>query len=316
MRSSQASVAVMATALVGFGLLTGCAQQSIVDTCTPTYGSGAVSENVTVLGTFGTEPTVSIAEGFTYNSAQAHFLEKAEDRTNAVTSPALVSINYMIVASGTNEVIAQSSSFSNGQGNDVVAVSPGSQQSVFPAGLECAAPGDRLVLTLSPEEVFAITGVANSEEQPAYAIVVDVHNVQPMSVDGRVQTLPAGFPSIVVNEHGQPGVVSTPNDPPTDTRAATRIMGDGAVITDDTYVVANVLQVSWDGWRTSGNRQTREPIMNTFTSGPVDLGSTEAAQYSIREALTGFTVGSQVVVIVPDEQHGAVVSVVDILAGV
>lgn len=316
MRSSQAPLAVVATALVGIGLLTGCSQQTAADACTPTYGSGALSENVTVLGTFGTEPTVSIAEGFTYSSAQAHFVEKAEDRTQAITNPALVSINYMIVASGTNEVIAQSSTFANGQGNDVVAVAPGAQESVFPAGLECAAPGDRLVLTLSPEEVFALTGGASSEEQAAYAIVVDVHDVQPMSVEGRTQTLPAGFPGIVVNEYGQPGVVSTPNEAPTETRAATRIKGDGAVITDETYVVANVLQVSWDGWRATGNRQAREPIMNTFTSGPVDLGSTDAAQYAVREALTGFTVGSQVVVIMPDDQHGAVVSVIDILAGV
>src|SRR5699024_10625554 len=99
----------------------------------------------------------------------------------------------------------------------------------------------------------------------------------------------------------QPGVIATPNDPPSETRAAVRIEGSGPEVTDESFVVGNMMQVTWNGWRQQGSGMVREPLMNTYPTGPLEIGTTESAQQEIREALNGFTVGSQVVVIVPDE---------------
>ena len=315
MRTSHTSTVFATAALTGVALLTGCSAQASADACEPTFRSGALSEHVSVLGEFGTEPTVNIDESFTYGGAQAQIIHRAADRSEAITGPSVVSLNYMIVESGTNEVMASSASFSNGVGNDLVPVNPGPDQSVFPGGLECAAPGDRVVLTLAPEEVAAITGTHPSASSTAYAFVVDVHDVQPVALDGKARVLPAGFPGVVRDDTGQPGVIATPNDPPSETRAAASIEGDGPEITEDSFVVGNVLQVTWDGWRQTGNQLVREPIRNTFPTGPVEIGAAEGAQLDMREALNGFTVGSEVVVITPDEEYGATVWVVDILSG-
>ena len=314
MRTPKASTVFATTALVGVGLLTGCSAQSSAAACDPAFGSGALSEHISVLGEFGTDPTVNIDESFTYGGAQAHIVDRAEDRRNAITEPSVVSANYMIVESGTNNVMASSESFSNGQGNDLFPVIPGADQSVFPAGLECAAPGDRVVLTLSPEEVAAING-GQAAEAAAFAIIVDVHDVQPIEVEGKARTLPAGFPGVIRDESGQPGVIATPSDPPAQMRSAVRIEGSGPEITDESFVVGNIMQVTWNGWRDSGTSMVREPLMNTYATGPLEIGTTETAQQEIREALNGFTVGSQVVVIVPDDEHDATVWVVDILSG-
>lgn len=320
MRTSSASIALATTVLVGAGLLTGCSAQQLTagDVCESPFNAGALSKNISVLGEFGSDPVVNIPDDIEFNGAQAHTVHRAEDRSNAITEPSLVSINYAIVESSTNEIMAQSESFANGKGSDTLPVIPGAGQNIFPGGLQCAAPGDRVVLTLSPAESQQLSAGINPEGDSAFAIVVDVHHVQPITPQGTTKNLPAGFPGVITDETGQPGVIATPNEAPSDTRAAVRIEGSGEVITDESFLVANMLQVSWQGWRQDGtNRQVREPFLNTYTSsGPIEVGDGQNSSHPIREALNGYTVGSQVVVIVPDEEYDAMVYVVDILSAV
>lgn len=321
MRTTKAQIALAGAALLGAGLLTGCSQQaSAAETCEAPYASGALSKNVSVLGDFGSDPVVNVPEGFTYSSAQSYTVHKAKNRENAVTEPSFVSLNYAVFEAGNPEPLMKSQSFTDDRGYELMAVVPDAEQAVLPGGLICAAPGDRVVLTLSPEEAEMLSGGQTGQAgnpDAAYAVLVDVHDVQPIALDGKAKDLPAGFPGVVSNADGQPGVIATPAEAPTEVRKATRIESDGDEITAETSAVVNMMQVTWDGWRDEGGSRTRTPLVNTFAEqGPVEIGSEAQNQEPVRAALTGAKVGSQVVVIVPDDEYGATIYVVDILSGV
>lgn len=307
MRINTRTLAITASLLVAGGALTGCTQASeAADTCVSPFSSGALSQNITVLGGFEEEPVVTIPQGFSFADAQAHTVVRADDRSQTITERSVAMVNYALVESATGTVLESSADFTNGQGNDIVLVDPEAEQGVFPGALACAAPGDRLVLTLSSDEAAMYSASIGAPADTALAVLVDVHSVQPVALQGSTKQLPSGFPGVVVDETGQPGVVTAPGNEPQTTRIATRVEGEGAQISADDLLIGNVLQVSWAG----------DLIENTHTTSPTWLGSEDSDDAPFREYLTGVTIGSQVVIIAPDEAHGAVIYVVDVLAAV
>ena len=119
-------------------------------------------------------------------------------------------------------------------------------------------------------------------------------------------TIPAGRPPPA---HANPASRSFPTPPqaaPAETKTAVRIVGEGPEVQADSMVIGNVLTVGWDG----------QQLKNTWEAGPENIGSEEQIEKSgatFRAALTGFPVGSQVVVIEPGDGSPRV-SVIDILA--
>lgn len=319
MRTTSAQIALAATALVTAGLLTGCTQEASSasdDSCVTSLSSGALSKGVTVLGEFGTTPEVQVPTDISYTGAQRYAAHTADDRGRSVTEASAVTLSFALYASGETEAISSSGPFESPANAVTVPFDPEVEQGALVDALQCAAPGDRLVITLSADEVEAMTGGMMSADDVAIAAVVDVRSVQPMVLDGAAKELPAGFPAVVTNEQGQPGVIATPAEAPTAPRSATRITGDGDTVTAEQVVHANILQVTWDGWRQdSGAGQVRLPFMNTRSGqGSMDIGPEATDPSAVRTALTGQTVGSQVVVLEPNDQYGAMVYVVDILA--
>lgn len=305
MRIRTAPVVVAAIALLATGSLTACSQPATTNACEPTLESGALSKNVTVLGGFGTEPTISIPNDITVPSAQVTTIDAAEDRSGQITEPSVVSMNYALYESSSGGVLEQSEDFTSGQGGDFIPVLDEPGQGSIPDGLLCAAPGDRLVVVFSPEESEMISGSIGAPADTSIIGVVDVHAVTPYNLPGRAKVLPTGFPGVVTNNEGRPGVVVAPGQAPSKTRVATRIEGPGASISEEDRVIANVLTVDWNG----------TPLSNTWDSTPTMLiNGEDGNNHPVREHLNGQAVGSQVVVITPDAEGTTTVNVVDILA--
>lgn len=309
MRTTTASLATACAALLGAGLLTGCSQTTTHESdCEAPFSSGALSKTVQVLGEFGTSPDVTFPDSVSYEGAQAYIAHRADNRSEEITERSIVTLNYKLIESSTGTVLDESDSFTDGRGHDMVQVDPDAEQSVFPGGLLCAAPGDRVILTLSPEEAESFAGTIDSDEdeQLALIVVTDIHDVRPINNPGKAVNLPSGFPGVVTDDEGQPGIVTAPGAAPTTTRVAERIKGDGEEITAESTLVGNVLSVTWDG----------RLLENSYAEIPQFLGNAENTDTPVRAHLNGARVGSQVVVITPDEEGSAVISVVDILAAV
>lgn len=298
------SVAVLAgTLLVATGLV-GCTSSS-EPFCEPMLGSGALTKNVSVLGGFGTEPTLSVNDDITIGGAQSLTIDRAKDRTRIANSDSVLTINYAIFEAANGTVIEASESFAGNTGHEFVPFFMDSQQGSFLDALQCAAPGDRVVVAFGPEEAESISGSIGAPAGTNIVAVVDVHEVIGLKLDGRTKNLPSGFPGVINNETGQPGVVIAPGKAPAEAKSATRIIGPGEVVSPEQSVVANFMQVTWDG----------NMIENTHdSSGPRLVGTSNEPIEGFRTALDGKTVGSQVVYLQPSAAGTADIFVIDILA--
>lgn len=166
--------------------------------------------------------------------------------------------------------------------------------------LICARPGDTLVVGMTPMQAAASQLGMN-----AAVAVIDVLATYPARAEGAVRGLPSGFPAVATDETGRPGVVLPPQAAPSDLRVAPRILGDGEEVTAESSVIGQALTVGWDG----------NVVANTWESGVTGFGTVEGPnpEFGFREALDGYPVGSQLVILDPNDGD-PVVHVVDIIA--
>lgn len=310
--------AVLATAVIAAGL-TGCssAQATTVDRgdCVSKLGSGALSDSVVVLGGFGTVPEVSIPKDTVVPATQRTIVDSASVKpgSRVVKNDSIASVNFAFYDQASGKQIFASNGFGGAQqSNEFFAITEANSNPLNEA-IMCAAPGERVVLALSPEDsapLIAQLGgasmTADGAPQTSVVAVLDVEAVSGMSVAGAPKGLPNGFPAVVTDDEGRPGVVLPPRKAPEGSTAAVRIKGSGEEITKDDQLVIQLLSVSWDG----------KQLVNTWQDGgPQAIGGEDvSAQQGLnfRSELTGKRVGSQVVI--TEGGDDARVLVVDVLA--
>ncbi len=286
-------------AVLGAGALVGCTPAQHVDTCLAPLGTGALSDSVSISGDSADSLEVTLREGSTALNAQRSIVNPASDRTSLVTEGSIVGANIAYVDSASGELLEVSPTFGTDTGDALFLAT--AQHSGIVAGTLCAAVGDTVAVALSAEESAAM-GIRDG----SLVAVVEIVSVNEPRATGAHRLLPSGFPAVTTNADGQPGIVLPPQQAPKSVRSAVRIEGTGPRVQADQAVIGNVLSVSWTG----------AELKNTWPLGPQSFGTEEQAEQadaSFRAELTGYPVGSQVVVIEPGD-GGATVSVVDILA--
>lgn len=290
-----------AAATLVFAGLTGCAAPiSDADACLAPLAPGALSESVRVGDLGDGLPEVSMDSGVQILNAQRSVIEAGTDRTTVAADGTIVAANLAYFDAGSGEMLESSPGFGTGAAGELFLAS--AEGGPVLQGILCAAPGDLLAIAL-PADLSA--GAVDTPEA-SLVVLVEVVDVHPAAATGALRALPSGFPAVVTDESGRVGMVLPPQQPPTGTEHAARILGNGAEVTADSMVIGNVLTVGWDGTQ----------IKNTWESGPENLGAeSQVAESgaSFRAALTGYPVGSQVVVIEGGDGSPRV-SVIDILA--
>ena len=286
--------------------VTGCsAQVSAADSCKPALSPGALSNAVTVLGEFGKAPEVSIPSDVSIKSTQRTVITEAEDRSVVADEQSLVSVNMAFYDSATGKQLYASPDFNNpGQPPEFLLIDKENPNPLSEAA-RCGAAGDRIVVAMAAKDSEMFAAQLGGAPGSAVVGVIDVVRTTPLSAQGRTLGLPNGFPAVVTNDEGQPGVVLPPREAPEGLTAATRIEGTGDEVKASDGVVGQVLTVGWDGTVKT----------NTWESGITQLGSEDQiaqSGFEFRKGLTGKKVGSQVVVI-ENEGGAAQVSVIDIL---
>ncbi|WP_456844344.1 FKBP-type peptidyl-prolyl cis-trans isomerase [Cellulomonas sp. P5_C6] len=138
----------------------------------------------------------------------------------------------------------------------------------------------------------------------------------PKRAEGEAVTPPAGLPTVTLDADGKPSITPLTDPAPTTLVAQTLIKGAGAPVTADQTLTVHYTGWLWDGTQFDSSWDRGEPA--TFALSGVIPGWTQG--------LTGQTVGSQVLLIIPpDLGYGATASgsipanstlvfVVDILA--
>ncbi|MEL5989923.1 FKBP-type peptidyl-prolyl cis-trans isomerase [Microbacterium phosphatis] len=175
-----------------------------------------------------------------------------------------------------------------------------SQFPAFEDALMCATEGSRIAVAISDEgisdEVRAQYAQAGIPEEGSLIAVLDVRKVLPRAASGDVQfNAGLGLPTVVRTPDGVPGVIVPDADAPTKVVTQTLIKGDGAALTAQDAPIVQYTAVSWDG---------REVTDSTWGGGDTPAAPTQIVPGQFGEgfakALEGQTVGSQVMVVVPD----------------
>lgn len=300
-----------AAALLLAGGLTGCsaAQQTAAETCTSAYPGGALSSATEVTGAFGTLPSISAPKDIDILNTQRSIAISGEDRSDVVTDGSLIGYQMSLFDSLTGQPVSATPGLQDPSQGLWYSIATSDANDPFTAAVLCAAPGDRIVVAYGPAESSALASNMNTQLFGAALIgVIDVESVAAPSVKGSVRGLPSGYPAVVTNEEGRPGMVLPPAVPAAGTTSAIRIQGEGPEVTAEQNVVAQVLTVGWDG----------NVVTNTWDGDLLALGSEaqpSQPDFAFRSQLTGKPVGSQVV-IVQSIDGVAQAIVVDILAAI
>ncbi|MGK0720791.1 peptidylprolyl isomerase [Leucobacter sp. W1478] len=292
---------VTAVAALAFAGLTGCTVATTgSDACVAPLSPGALSESVTVGSLAGGEPDVSIDSGAEIVNAQRSVIDAASDRDVVAAEGTIVAANLAYFDSSSGEMLEASPSFGSGTAGELFLAS--AEGGPVLQGVLCSAPGDLVAIALPAD----LSAGAVTTPGASLVVLAEIVEVSPGSATGALTPLPSGFPAVVTDEAGRVGMVLPPQEAPANTKSGARIVGEGPEVQPDSMIIGNVLTVGWDG----------QQLKNTWEASPENLGSEEQIEQSgatFRAELTGYPVGSQVVVIEPGEGSPRV-SVIDILA--
>lgn len=289
MRKIPASLAVLGLAAAG---LVGCSLPGAEACPRPDASPPAVMDQITVTGPTDEVPDVELYTPFRVTSAAFDDLVVGEG-TTITTDTQLVVLDVSITSGETGEGLIETSYDGDLTQTSSVArwveVIPG-----FEEALQCATEGSRIVVALPPgginEETTASLEMADDESAVA---VVDVRKVYLAKAEGANQfNVGSGLPSVVRAPDGRPGIIVPEAAPPTDLVVQTLKKGAGPVVTGDAPVRVHYTGLTW----------ADRTVFETTWDGEPRSVELDSMLPGFSEALTGQTVGSQVLVVIPPDQ--------------
>jgi len=252
---------------------------------------------VTVEGDLGEAPDVTVYSPVKADETAFADVITGDGRTLTSTSQPMV-LDIAFYAGESGEKLYESEY--NGDASRVHSIAYWAERSAgLETVLECATGDSRIVAVLTPEDF----GEANVEafglgEDENIVAVVDLQDVYLARAEGASQFNDAGgLPTVVRAADGTPGVIIPDSAAPTEAVTQTLIKGDGAEVEEDSTIITNIMAVGWDDKTVASSSWGAEPNI-----GPA------------AKELVGASVGSQLLVVVPEaDGNPATAIVVDIL---
>ncbi|QJU53512.1 hypothetical protein SCB71_09680 [Herbiconiux sp. KACC 21604] len=280
--------------------LAGCSASPAAADCSTAATSGGSSDLVTASGDFGSDPAASFPSPLVPKQLERTVITQGD---GAEVGPgSTLDVTYSLYDGETGQ--------SAGAPTTGYIVLSDSLQGDLTDALTCTHVGDRVAVALPNELATQIASGAPG----SLVMVFDIENAFPQAADGAPQPGQSGFPSVVHDENGRPGVgINGPA--PDEAKSALIKKGDGDQIKDGDQVLVQSTGVSYDTRKvTNSTWETGSPqlwVMSEDAS--TTQGSSQPA--GITPFLVGQTVGSEVLVVLPGSGGGASATayVVDIL---
>jgi len=261
----------------------------------PTSAPASVKPSTTldpikVTGSYGAAPKISFKAPYRIQKTRVKVLHMGNGAT--VPGKAPVTVDYYGVDGRTGKVFDES--FSKGKAPATFSLSgviPG-----FAKGLQGQKVGSRVLIGITGPDGYDQSG-GNAQGGinvgDTLLFVADIIATQLPGPVGKAVAPPAGLPK-VTDANGVPSISVPKTAPPTKLTTQVLIKGTGAKVAKTEQVTTNSLGVNWsDG----------KPVFSTYgsTTGP-DTTALTATLPGLATALTGQTVGSRVLVIIPPDQ--------------
>lgn len=283
-------LAVLSLAVVSALALAGCAGAAEPeDTPTPSGDAaaseclvdaqpGAVSDAISVSGS-GADLAATFSAGT--EPAEIERTIVTEGDGDELRAGDVVSGVYAIYDGVTGELLERSADSAAGADGEIPLQLDPQQYSVFVAALECAPLGSTAAL--------AIPGSAFGEGRSS--IVIVAQSIDKLTrADGADQEPVEGMPTVELADDGTPSITVPDADAPTEVQLAELKQGDGPVVEPGDNVTVQYTGVKWSDGEEFDSSWGRGAPTSFPTSGVVD---------GFRQALEGYAVGSQVLVVVP-----------------
>ena len=278
------SLAILSAAALSALLLAGCTSTANeaspspsptgdADLCAAVAPSGAASEAVTVDGEPGTESTATFTTPLEVPELQTTTVVEGDG--DPVQAGDLVQFALSAFDGTTGEKLG-----AQGYNDDLLPVQVSAASGLGQA-IGCATTGSRLV-TVFPADT------ANNTTAQVY--VIDVLGTAETAAWGDPQDPVDGMPTVELADDGAPTVTLPDGDIPTEFSKATLKKGDGATVAVGDQVLVQYHGVSWDTGKVFDESWGKQPFSFTVGSGVVP---------GFSDAVTGETVGSQVIAVLP-----------------
>ncbi len=303
-------LALTAAALLVLGLA-GCSQSGGANVaCDPLASPGNGTKAVSVSGDFGKKPEVKFAPGLSVSATES--VDVISGNGDVAVAGSSITIEASIYNGKTGELM-QATAY-DGKSTAKIPVDVTKLGGISKA-VQCHKAGSRVVGVIGNDETLAKS--LNLSKNDTIVVVFDIVKVNPTKATGAAQVIPDGFPQVVLNDSGVPGI-TIPNTPaPTELKIAVMKKGNGEVVPAHANVTVQYLGVVWE--------KNAQPFDSSWSRGtPADF-SVDGVVPGFRDAIVGQTVGSQILVVIPpaqgygDQASGAIpanstlVFVIDIL---
>jgi len=285
--------------------LTACVPGEAANGCESTVTSGSASATVDAPGDFGAAPEVRFPTPLITTTIERTELIAGEGERLQFGQPVILEATIL---NGTDAAVLQQTAYAP-EGGSLFTIG----DSGLPAlgtGLECTTEGSRVAIVASAEDSAANDSPPATSDSIVY--VVDVVRAFPARAAGTAQLAVAGMPSVVTAPDGTPGITIPSEPAPDEARESLLRLGAGDEIRAGDKVVAKLTAVDWDD---------ESVVQSTWTTGSaaiVDLAG-DSVSDGLKDAVTGKTIGSQVLAIIPPEagtDGATLIYVVDILGTV
>ncbi len=270
--------------------LTACATSAPSGTCTPTVGAGAASNLLTATGSFGDAPTVSFPTPVVSKDLEVSVLSKGDGPV--VYDGDIVKFYATQYDAQSGALAAPSPSY-----DTPTFLSAVSKANLVEQIFECVTVGSRLAVVVPPDKTIGTTSPV--------VYVIDVADSFYGKAAGTLNVPQAGFPSVVTAPNGTPGVTILNEAPPTKLTYATLVTGPGAVVKAGDTVLLHYSAFDWTTKAVISSTWTEQgklPVARSLTSYNATSAPTGVSAGALK-ALIGKTVGSQVIVVMPQASY-------------
>lgn len=288
-----ASALILTSALVGS--LVACSSPIGTDACVPVVPEGASAALVTASGAFGSSPIVDFPTPLRSATAQKAVIDSGEG--DQIVAGQIVDFQVSLFSAISGELITQSS---YDEAQAPVRRTAGADTDLLAESLQCAAVGSRFAVTGTIGDVFGgpVAEVGLAAADPV-VLVVDVQSAYLGRATGTPQLGASGIPAVVTTPAGVPGVTIPDEAPPSELRAHTLVLGDGAPIAEGDRAVLHYTGLLWSRKTIFDSSWDRgAPVTFTIASFEDDPNGVVPG---LAAGLIGKTVGSQVIVVIPPE---------------
>ena len=288
-----ASALLLATALAGS--LVACTSPFGSDVCVPVVPEGANAGLVAASGAFGSAPTVDFPTPLRSETPQSAVIDAGDGEQ--IAAGQVVDFQVSLFSAVSGDLITQSS-YDDAQAP--LRRTAGADIDLLAESLQCATVGSRFAVTGTVGDVFGgpVDEAGLAETDPV-VLVFDVQAAYLGKATGTPQLGASGIPAVVTTPDGIPGVTIPDEDPPTELRAHTLVLGDGAPIAEGDRAVLHYTGLLWDAKTIFDSSWERgAPVTFTIASFEDDPNGVVPG---LAAGLIGATVGSQVIVVIPPE---------------